>query len=380
MNRLALIGLLAAAIPASVQAQNSIYGTRGLGFPARPLSARSQALGGGSAMFDRASALNPAGATGFDRVTVSAVSATSFREYSAAGVDVTGLRETRFPLGFIGGGIARSAFSFNLGFSTYTERSFDLTTQDTVATPAGPVPVTDRIISDGGVVDVRAAIGWRAGASLGLGAALHLMTGSSRVVARRDFDSDEFRSFEQRDVLSFRGTGFSAGVIWLLSDRVSVAASARVNGKLTSSLKDGSFQDITMPRMLAGGILIGVLGNGRWMTTAKWRSWSRSAADLAASGSNAFDTWEVGSGLEFGTDPTGRGHFPLRVGVRYAQLPFSPTLEQPTEWNFAIGTGAMFAARRAIVDVALERFQRDGAGATERGWYLTIGITITPSQ
>lgn len=380
MKRLLLMGLVVSGVPAGVHAQNSVYGTRGLGFPSRSLSARSQALGGGSAMFDRASGLNPAGATGFERVTVGAVNATSFREYSAGGIDVTGLTETRFPLGFIGGGIGRTPFSFNLGFSTYTERSFDLTTQDTVPTPVGPVPVNDRIISDGGVVDVRAAIGWRASARFGVGAALHIMTGSSRVVAQREFENDEFLAFEQRDVLSFRGTGASAGFLWVLHDRLSVAASGRMNGTLTSGLKDGTSQDITMPYQLAGGILVDLPANGQWMTTAQWRSWSRSAADLASSGSSAFDSWEVGTGIEFGADRTGRGTFPIRAGVRYATIPFSPNAEQPTEWNFGIGTGAMFAANRAMVDVALERFQRDGAGATERGWYLTIGVTVTPAQ
>jgi hypothetical protein len=206
------------------------------------------------------------------------------------------------------------------------------------------------------------------------------MTGSSRVVARRDFQNDEFLSFEQRDVLSFRGSGVSVGFLWVLGNRVSVAASGRWNGTLTAGLKDGTSQDITMPREIAGGLFIELPASGQWMTTAIWRSWSRSAPDLAANGTNAFDSWEVGSGIEFGADRAGRGLFPLRLGVRYSKIPFSPTGEQPTEWNFGIGTGAMFAANRAMVDVALERFQRDGAGATERGWYLTIGITITPAQ
>ena len=70
--------------------------------------------------------------------------------------------------------------------------------------------------------------------------------------------------------------------------------------------------------------------------------------------------------------------FPLRLGIRYAQLPFSPTADQPTEWNYSVGTGAPFAANRAIIDVAVERFRRDGAGVHEVGWYVTVGITVTP--
>jgi hypothetical protein len=113
------------------------------------------------------------------------------------------------------------------------------------------------------------------------------------------------------------------------------------------------------------------------MTTARWRSWSRAGDDVAAVGTSAFDTWEVGSGLEISSARQG-AKFPLRLGIRYAQLPFSPSTDQPTEWNYSIGTGAPFAANRAVIDVALLRFQRDGAGASERGWYLTVGITLTP--
>ena len=115
----------------------------------------------------------------------------------------------------------------------------------------------------------------------------------------------------------------------------------------------------------------------RWMTTARWRSWSRAQDVVSAAGTSAFDTWEVGSGLEFGSARQG-AKFPLRLGIRYAQLPFSPTTDQPTEWNYSIGTGAPFAANRAVIDVALQRFRRDGAGASERGWYVTVGITVTP--
>ena len=88
----------------------------------------------------------------------------------------------------------------------------------------------------------------------------------------------------------------------------------------------------------------------------------------------------MGSGLEITSGPGGGGRFPLRLGVRYAQLPFSPSDAQPREWNFSVGTGARFAANRAVIDIALERFQRDGAGARERGWYLAVGFTITPVQ
>jgi hypothetical protein len=69
---------------------------------------------------------------------------------------------------------------------------------------------------------------------------------------------------------------------------------------------------------------------------------------------------------------------PVRVGVRYATLAFSPTDQQPHELNFALGTGIVFAERRAIIDVALERTMRDGGGASERAWQLSLMMTVRP--
>ena len=99
-----------------------------------------------------------------------------------------------------------------------------------------------------------------------------------------------------------------------------------------------------MPVSLAGGVWLGVTSQMRLMTTARWRSWSRAQDDLVGTGTRAFDTWEVGSGLEITSKPQDWGKLPLRLGVRYAQLPFSPSNARPSEWNFSVGTGAPFAA------------------------------------
>ncbi len=374
MKPFALLGLLIVLSPLALGAQNSIFGTRGIGFPGRVGGVRSIALGGGSEIFDRASVLNPALAAGFGQVTVGAMSGTTFRNYTAAGTDASGLQETRFPLIFLGGGFGRSSFSYQVSVATFAEQTFDLKTVDTVMGLA----VEDRIIADGGVVDIRAAIGWRRSAKLAIGGAVHRLAGSSRFTATRTFDDNEFQPFQERDALSFSGTSFSAGLLWLPNASLGFGFAARVNSCLTSELEDESSSKVAMPVSLAGGVWVGVTPRMRLMTTARWRSWSRAQDDLAGTGTRVFDTWEVGSGLEITSGPREGGKFPLRLGVRYAQLPFSPSNVQPREWNFSVGTGAPFAANRAVIDIALERFQRDGAGARERGWYLTVGFTITP--
>jgi hypothetical protein len=281
---------------------------------------------------------------------------------------------------FLGGGFGRSSLSYQVSVATFAERTFDLTNVDTIMVGGLPLQVEDRIIADGGVVDVRAAIGWRRSAKLAIGGAVHRLAGSSRFTAIRTFDNNEFQPFRERDALSFSGTSFSAGLLWLPNASLGFGFAARVNSSLTSELEDESSSKVAMPVSLAGGVWLGVTPRMRLMTTARWRSWSRAQDDLAGTGTRAFDTWEVGSGLEITSGPRDGGKFPLRLGVRYAQLPFSPSNEQPREWNFSVGTGAPFAGNRAVIDVALERFQRDGAGARERGWYLTVGFTITPVQ
>ena len=380
MKPFALLGLLIVLSPSALGAQNSIFGTRGIGFPGRVGGVRSIALGGGSEIFDRTSVLNPALAASFGQVTVGAVSGTTFRNYTAAGTDASGLQETRFPLIFLGGGFGRSSLSYQVSVATFAERTFDLTNVDTIMLGGLPLQVEDRIIADGGVADIRAAIGWRRSAKLAIGAAVHRLAGSSRFTATRTFENSEFQPFQKRDALSFSGTSFSAGLLWLPNESLGFGFAARVNSSLTSELEDESSSKVAMPVSLAGGVWVGVTPRMRLMTTARWRSWSRAQDDLAGTGTQAFDTWEVGSGLEVTPGPGEGGKFPLRLGVRYAQLPFSPSDAQPREWNFSVGTGARFAANRAVIDIALERFQRDGAGARERGWYLAVGFTITPVQ
>ncbi len=209
----------------------------------------------------------------------------------------------------------------------------------------------------------------------GLGASFHILAGSSRVTASRDFDEGQFARFSEEDALSFSGNGFSVGGLWQAFGGLRLAAAGRVNSSLSQRLEDGSSEDIAMPAMLAAGVSVELSGQFRWMTTGKWRLWSRSEAGFAATGTRAFDTWEVGSGVQLGS-----GAFPLRLGTRFAQLPFSPNDDQATEWNFSFGTGSPFAAGRAVIDVAVLRFHRDGAGARERGWYIATGITITPAR
>ena len=69
---------------------------------------------------------------------------------------------------------------------------------------------------------------------------------------------------------------------------------------------------------------------------------------------------------------------PLRFGVRGGQMPFGPGLTAPTEFGVAGGIGRAFAQGRAVIDLGVERLQREGDGLTERVWSVLVGLTVRP--
>jgi hypothetical protein len=134
---------------------------------------------------------------------------------------------------------------------------------------------------------------------------------------------------------------------------------------------------VSLPVTVGAGVEYRLSPVVRIAATSSWRGWSSAAADLTATGTHVFDTFDSGLGLEIGR---GRGGspFPLRLGVRYATLAFSPTAEQPHELDVSGGTGLSLARDRAQLSAAVERAIRDGGGTAERAWQVTIGFQIRP--
>jgi hypothetical protein len=112
-----------------------------------------------------------------------------------------------------------------------------------------------------------------------------------------------------------------------------------------------------------------------------YRRWGSADEDLRAlGGTGSFNTVEAAGGLEFTPDPRRPFRRPIRLGVRYAQLPFPLTPgEQPTEFGVTLGSGFSFAQDRAVVALAVERAWRDQSDAySETAWIVTAGVTVRP--
>ena len=375
MRAAALLLVIAWLAPGWAAAQNSVYGLVGIGFPGDPLGARARSLGGGIGAFDPTSALNPATVAGLGRLVVGGAAGTSLRRYTAGDSTVTGLRETRFPFGMFGGIIPNTPLSFAVSFSTYAERTYDVTTTGTQVLRGDTLTVTDRVASDGAVTDFRGALAVRPWSRLLIGGAFHLLGGSSRLTVGRSFSSPDYSPYVERNQLSFSGIGVSGGIVLRPTSAIELAASARLDGDLEIRSETQTAGAVRLPVSLMGGLRLLPAAGLTLASTAVRRSWSRSQPDLIAP-SQAFDTWEIGSGVELSRP--GGGLVPLRLGYRYRQLPFSNVATQPTETVITGGTGLLLGGGRASLDASVERFHRSGGGADEQGWYFSLGVIIVP--
>jgi len=359
--------LVAALLPGvgagALAAQDSQFGISGLGTPGRFESVRSRATAGAFAAFDPLSSLVDAALGWADHLTISTGSATSYRAIEFPG-SRTWTRATRFPVLGLSGSIGHG-ITLGGGFATYLDKSYDISTRDTVDIRGVPVPVIDRYTSDGAVSDVRVSAAVRISPKLFVGAGAHLLTGSARVRAGRDFqDSSYIDTFEASE-LTYDGFGASASVIAVPLPSLSVAAFVRSDTRLRARENGTLLSRNDLPTTVGAAL--------RWQPEA--------AATLAASvvsqswgsaGANAYSTvnWSVGAEV-------GRG-MPLRLGVRGGHLPFGPGGRAPSEFGIAGGTGFRFSEGRGLIDLSLEHLSRNGVGLREKVWTFLVGFTVRP--
>lgn len=376
MRRTLPLAALLAAWPMLLGAQNSTYGILGIGFPNSPFSVRARALGGSVGPVDPQSLLNPAAVASLTGLTVHAASAQEYRKYTIGGLETGGLQQTRFPYVVVGGRVGSAPLSYVASYTAYAERTFDVVTSDTIVLRGQPVGVSDRTSSIGAVVDIRGALAWAASRGMSVGLAGHVLGGSARLATGRQFSDSAYREFTDVVEADFSGLGLSAGLVAAPLPGLRLGASARVDSRLSRRVNGQNVGEVRLPVTLAGGVEMTLAPAFRLSGSGVWRSWSRAAPDVAAD-TKAFDTWETGWGIELGGAPRGP-RLPLRLGIRYAKLPFSPTTEQPRELDLAGGTALTLGRGRVKVDVTVERALRDGGGAKERAWQFSLGVQLQP--
>ena len=356
--------LLVAVAAGRLGAQDSQYGVRGLGTPGRWESVRARSTGGAFGPFDPLSPLMEASLADVGSLSAGAMVSASYRDAALAGT-TSALRATRFPLLTLAGRVL-SRLAVAAGFTTYLDKSWDVTLRDSVLLRGTQQRYTDEIASDGSVADLRFAAASRLSRRLAIGGAVHLLTGSTRMTAERHFDDSTFQAFQQAATVRYDGVGVSGSVLVGLAPGLSVAAWGRSDRRLRAVVADTTVAETDLPRMVGGGVQLLPSRRARLAAAVAWRSWSHA-------GPGSFNTWSWSAGAEFGS-----GASALRFGVRGGQFPFGPGASPPTEVAVAAGAGRAFSRGRALLDLGVERLARTGGGLRERVWSVLAGVTVRP--
>jgi hypothetical protein len=361
------LAFLAVRPSGRLAAQDSQFGIQGLGTPGKQESVRARTAGGAFAPFDAFSPLMDAALADVRRLSAGFTNGTSWRDIPAPDSGETTLRTTRFPAFVLAGSIL-PRLTLGGGFATYLDRSYGITTTDTIDIRGNPEPVSDQIKNDGGVTDVRIAAGFRVSRRLALGAGIHMLTGSSRIVATRRFaDSVNYRTSTSRDEVAYGGLGASFSALLDFGRDLRVAGWYRSDSKLRADLSGRTVMENDLPVSYGGGVLWSPGGQAVVAGSVAWHSWS-----VAGAGVNAHDTFNWSFGAEIGSVNS-----PFRVGARGGQLPFGVN-GAPTEFGYSAGLGRQFAAGRGRIDLGVEHLERKGTGLTERVWTMLLGVTVRP--
>lgn len=374
--------LLALAVlgPAELPAQSSLFGVRGLGLPGRPFTPRSRATAGSFALFDGESDLNPATVANLTAVTAGFVFTPTWRHWDTP-AGTASLRDTRFPLFSVGGPVPRTHLGLGISIGSYADRDFRLATSDTISLRGQPVGVFDTLTSLGGLNEIRVAAGYALSERTSVGGAIYWITGSSRLEAHRSFSDSTFLSFIQSAELSYQGVGFALGVTHQLTPGIQLAAIVRSDGKASVERDSSKAYNIDLPYSFAAGARVRAAPRLLLAVSGTYRTWSAANSDLLAQGAvGSQNTIELGLGGELVRNVRRPGSLPIRLGVRYADLPFPVVAgEHPKEFVIGAGTGARFAQDRAGVDISLEHAWRsEGSPYKERALSVTFGLSIRP--
>jgi hypothetical protein len=375
-----LIALVAGGGMHPLAAQSSQFGVRGLGLPGREQSVRAMGTGGAFAFFDGESSVSPASLVFLGRLTATFTALGDYRSSTSPEGEAS-IRDPRFPQFLVGGPIRRFPLTLALSYSNYTTRDYSLAFPATVILRGQPVAVNDTIESRGGINDFRLAAAYRFGQRWAVGAGAHIITGSNRVEARRTFADTNYAASRQRAELSFAGFGVSVGVIGQFGDALAVSAMARTDNRVSVDRDTTEVALVDLPITVGGAARLRMTPKLHVAGHVLYRNWSTASEDLVAlGGTGAINTMEAAGGIEFTPDPRRPYKRPIRLGFRYAELPFPLTAgETASEYGVSLGSGLSFAAERAVIGVSVERSWRDqGDAFNETAWILTAGVTVRP--
>lgn len=372
--------LIGSSGPAAAQ---SLFASRGLGLVVEPLDARMLALGGVALGLpgNEVSFANPASGVGLAAPILQV--GYRFDDFSAeyGGRNAEGTT-ARFPV-IVGASPLGSRWAVLVGYGSYLDQNWAVEQPDTLVAGGDTLAVLDRVASSGGVARLRLGAGYRPFEGVGVGLGVDVYTGSVQRAAGRRFPGENVPQCCTA-LWNYGGVGYNAGVMWQASEALSLAAAATVGGTLEAEGQDSLAvsESYDLPATFMLGASGRVSGNTLVAASADWAGWSGLDGDLASVG-GARDTWSAKGGVEYDGLEIRERPIPLRLGGRYAQLPFSWDTADPTsgwaeERAFTGGLGLVLAGGASRTDLAFERGTRGGedAGIEESYWRFALSLTV----
>jgi hypothetical protein len=247
------------------------------------------------------------------------------------------------------------------------------------------VPVTDVFKSEGGVSSIQ--LGWAQGLgddfSLGFGIGTRIGSVTRRFT--RQIDAEEVTGvipFLKGGEWQYSGFSASAGFQWDPIAAVRLGGSVHWSGDLEAEPQfdtEGGTATFDMPtefRFGASGILTPRLALSLGFSYADWKA----SGDFLQEGDVVGPVWTYGGGLEWAGLQMGSRTFPIRIGFKNSDLPFTFEGEAPSETLFSGGIGLNLVPAGAGfvggVDIALERGRREGGSLSESFWRASLTFRV----
>lgn len=374
MRRVLLVLALAAGASLDAGAQGALA-VQGFGYPTGQLSAASLGLGGANAEIDPASPINPANLGRPTRYSIYLQYEPEFRRTTIGGSS-SNTTTIRFPGFLMSGAIGR--FTLGASFSTLLDRTWSNVYTDTIVIDGTPQSSTLIAGSDGAMNDARFASSFWINPRLQVGLGVHAISGENRVQFGRFFaDSSGLGNVSQSSVINFSGRAFSLGVIGAPLSNLLLGASARIGGAVTAEQADEPLSEAKVPSRF--GVTAAWFGIPNTTIAARLERTEWTALDgLSTSATTLFDATELGLGVDVVGPRIGQAFSTARVGFRDRTLPYGVNGEQVSERSLSGGLAIPLARGRGNIDLALQRATRKAAGATEKAWFLSIGLGIRP--
>lgn len=370
--------LALAAAPAAAQ---SVFASRGLGYPLEALDARSRALGGVTTGLAEPtpSLVNPASVAGLQAYAFVVALQPDRFDATIGGSQESKGSTVRFPM-LTAALPVTSKLTLQVGYGAYLDQNWQVVQSDSIDLSTGRVGVEDRFASAGGVSRFQAGAGYQLTDRLALGVSVDAFTGAAHDTAVRTISG--FLPATSEVTYRYSGLGLGLGARYQPTDRTSVSAAVHGGGRIRAESDSVSAQakEYTNPLAVDAGASARLGSTMTVVASGRWAGWSSVDDELAAGSGGARDAMGVSAGLEYVGFSFFRKPLPLRLGGRYAQLPFrwQGAAEFPNERAVTGGLGLSFSGGAALIDASAERGWRGGAsaGVDEPYWRFSFSLRI----